>query len=448
MQAQRFWTRAYQRNIGKMIGVCYRYVGNRALAEDLAHDAFLKAIEKSESFRRLGSFEGWLMRLNLNNTLDYLRRQPQFQPIEEVEVPESAEMDDRWDEENHTLRADDFTEEDVLEALGKLPDKHRTVFNLYVFEDQKHTKIAELLQIGVRSSKRYLAEARVQLQHLLTDKHHHKKSSIMVLLLLISHRSHAVDRICVTKLKHLSLAPASPSPLGALQWATAPKPSAWLALSAAKAPAIATGVITTAVAGSVAVWQAQPSEPTIPHNPGLPVDTLRTQTIEPQQESDTISVVETLSTPSLQEDASKVSAPSISLTTEPSAESSTPSLSEEPRTTPPSSHHSLTIFLRHGYCGLADEQGNEVVPPLFSHIEPFDEYRSGWAMVDRFGFKGFVDSSGKEVVHPQYDEIGKFGFYRDGCALVRKGNFYGFIDLTGKEVVPVIHKREDLINHH
>ena len=48
MQAQQFWTRTYQKNIGKMIGVCYRYVGDRSVAEDLAHEAFLKAIEKSD----------------------------------------------------------------------------------------------------------------------------------------------------------------------------------------------------------------------------------------------------------------------------------------------------------------------------------------------------------------------------------------------------------------
>ena len=55
MQAKQFWTKAYQRNIGKMVGVCCRYVGDRAVAEDLAHEAFLKAIEKSGTYRRLGS---------------------------------------------------------------------------------------------------------------------------------------------------------------------------------------------------------------------------------------------------------------------------------------------------------------------------------------------------------------------------------------------------------
>ena len=59
MQAKQFWTKAYQRNIAKMVGMCCRYVGDRAVAEDLAHEAFLKAIEKSGTYRRLGSFDGW-----------------------------------------------------------------------------------------------------------------------------------------------------------------------------------------------------------------------------------------------------------------------------------------------------------------------------------------------------------------------------------------------------
>ena len=56
-----------------MVGMCCRYVGDRSVAEDLAHEAFLKAIEKSETYHHLGSFDGWLMRINLNTTLDYLR---------------------------------------------------------------------------------------------------------------------------------------------------------------------------------------------------------------------------------------------------------------------------------------------------------------------------------------------------------------------------------------
>lgn len=305
MQAQQFWTRTYQKNIGKMIGVCYRYVGDRSVAEDLAHEAFLKAIEKSDQYHNFGRFEAWLMRINLNNTLDYLRKQPYFQSVEEVEI-----YDDVQETEEEALPAADFTEQEILEAVCSLPEKQRTVFNLYVFEKQKHTQIAETLQIGVRSSKRYLSEARAQLQARLTNIHKRKKSLLMVLLPFIPHKAHAIDRLCRTKLQHLSVAPAQSSPLAGVNWVAAPKPSTWMVLSAAKVPAVATataGIAAVAVSGTLIVMQ--PAAPTEQHNTlstnemhnpiGVVVDTLET-------EGDTttcrnIPIVETRCTTSLQQ---------------------------------------------------------------------------------------------------------------------------------------------------
>ena len=263
MQAQQFWTRTYQKNIGKMIGVCYRYVGDRSVAEDLAHEAFLKAIEKSDQYHNFGRFEAWLMRINLNTTLDYLRKQPYFQSVEEVEI-----CDDVQETEEEALPAADFTEQEILEAVCSLPEKQRTVFNLYVFEKQKHTQIAETLQIGVRSSKRYLSEARAQLQARLTNIHKRKKSLLMLLVPFIPHKAHAIDSLCRTKLQHLSVAPAQSSPLAGVNWVAAPKPSVWMTLSAAKVPAIATataGIAAVAVSSTLIVMQ--PAAPTEQHNP-------------------------------------------------------------------------------------------------------------------------------------------------------------------------------------
>ena len=299
MQAQQFWTRTYQKNIGKMIGVCYRYVGDRSVAEDLAHEAFLKAIEKSEQYHNFGRFEAWLMRINLNNTLDYLRKQPYFQSVDEVEL-----RDDRTETEEEALPAADFTEQEILEAICALPDKHRAVFNLYVFEKQKHSQIAETLHIGERSSKRYLSEARTQLQVKLTNVHKRKKSLLMVLLPFIPHKAHAIDRLCRAKLQHLAFAPAQTSPLAVVNWVAAPKPGVWMTLSAAKVPAIATataGIAAAAVSGTLIVMQ--PAAPTEQHNPlstnemhnpiGMVVDTLETG-------MDT-TIVKTMCTSSLQQ---------------------------------------------------------------------------------------------------------------------------------------------------
>ncbi len=470
MQAKQFWTKAYQRNIAKMVGMCCRYVGDRAVAEDLAHEAFLKAIEKSGTYRRLGSFDGWLMRINLNTTMDYLRRQPQFLSMDDDTVgtqfiASASDVVETFHETSLPTGTDetcitesDLTESEILDAICALPDKQRTVFNLHVFENQSHAKIAESLQIGVRSSKRYLSEARAQLQIALNNLVRHKKSGLMILLPFLPWKTHAIDRLCRAKLKHLALSPAAPSPLSAVNWTAAPKPGVWMAVTAAKAPAIATGVVATAVTGSVVAWQAQPA----PTPTGqTPLETVVTTCVAADSaivNADT-AVVETqciaspatdsvetrhgtsLPEPPYPEQQVKGTESSVS----PLPETPVSNVVETFHETSLPSHHSLRKFERNGYYGLKDEKGNIMVYPKYTDIRPFDEYRTGWAMVEIFGFKGFVDSAGKEVVHPQYDEIGKFGLYRDGCALVRKGNFYGFIDTTGKEVVPVTHKKSELI---
>ncbi len=445
MRSQTFWERTYHRNIAKMIGVNLRYVGDRAVAEDLAHDAILKAIEKSGSYRHLGSFEGWLMRLNLNNTLDYLRRQPQFLSIDNAPHPVMNETC-----HDEPPQSDEFTESEILDAICALPERQRVVFNLYVFEKQTHKKIADKLQIGIRSSKRYLSEARTQLQQFLKDKQTTKKSGIMTILMMITRRSHAVDRLCLAKLSKLAVAPVTPSPLASLDWAAVPKSSLWLTLSAAKAPAIATGVVATAVTGSVIAWQAQPAPTPTGQTPQEMAVTTCVAADSAIVNADT-AVVETQCIASPATDSietrhgTSLQEPPYPQQQVKGTESSVSPLPATSGTSAPASNHSLRKFERNGYYGFQDEKGNIVVYPKYSDIQPFDEYRSGWAMVEIFGFKGFVDSSGKDVVPAQYDEVGRFGFYHDGWALVRKGNFYGFIDLSGKEVVPVTHKKRDLI---
>jgi RNA polymerase sigma factor (sigma-70 family) len=453
MQAKQFWTKAYQRNIGKMVGMCCRYVGDRSVAEDLAHEAFLKAIEKSETYHHLGSFEGWLMRINLNTTLDYLRRQPTFLSMDDVVetmCTSSLQTDADFATDKTRISPSDLSESEILDAVCALPDKQRTVFNLYVFENQSHAKIAETLQIGVRSSKRYLSEARAQLQQTLKDIVHHKETGLMILLPFLPWKSHAIDRLCRAKLKHLALSPAGPSPLSTLNWTAAPKPGVWMAVTAAKAPAVATGVVATAVTGSVVAWQAQPAQTPATPTPQETVVTTCVTTDTATVNADP-TVVETMCTSSLPTDPipdvethgraslQEPQNPEQQVKGTESSVSPLPATSGANTLAPVETGRapSLQKFERNGFYGLKDAHENVVVYPKYSDIQPFDEYRTGWAMVEIFGFKGFVDTTGKEVVAPQYDDIGKFGRYRASCALVQKGKFYGFIDTTGKEVVPV-----------
>ena len=441
MQTKQFWTRIYEKNIGKMVGVCYRYVGDRAVAEDLAHEAFLKAIEKSDSYRRLGGFENWLMRINLNTTLDYLRRQPQFVSFSEDDVVETrfiASLQDDTDSSEKQISASDLSESEILDAICALPERQRAVFNLYVFEKQNHSQIAETLKIGLRSSKRYLSEARTYLQNSLTKTIRHKKTGLMMLLPFFPRKTHAIDQLCRAKLSHLAIAPTQTTTLAAVNWAAMPKTSPWLVLSAAKVPAVATGVVATAVTGSVIAYQVKPAEPVTKEPSPAPVETRFIAS--PPNDTISVDTVETQIFASPQTEIEKDPEQQVKGT-----ESSVSPLPETSNANTPApvetrfiaSPHSLKKIERNGFYGLADEHDHVVVYPKYSDIQPFDIYKDGWAMVSVFGFEGFIDTTGREIVAPKYESIAPFNAHRPGLARVRIGKFYGYIDTNGVEVVPI-----------
>lgn len=161
MKKADFWAKQYRSHISKMVGVCYRYVGDWQEAEDLAQDAFLHAIEKSGTYHAWGSFEGWLKKIAVNEALMYLRNRPEM-----VEMDEGMAVEEASPEEPQEMQAA-FSQEELLDAIRKLPVKQRTVFNLYAVEHWSHKQIAKKLDVSVANSKVLLSRARAELQGML-----------------------------------------------------------------------------------------------------------------------------------------------------------------------------------------------------------------------------------------------------------------------------------------
>lgn len=164
MKKGEFWAEQYKRHIGKMMGACYRFVGDWQVAEDLAQDAFLRAIEKSGTYHAWGSFEGWLKKIAVNEALMYLRNRPEM-----VEIDEAMTVEEPLTDAPQGMEAK-FSQEELLELIGKLPVKQRTVFNLYAVEHYSHKEIAKTLNISVANSKVLLNRARGELQARLRAK--------------------------------------------------------------------------------------------------------------------------------------------------------------------------------------------------------------------------------------------------------------------------------------
>ncbi|MEZ0540826.1 RNA polymerase sigma factor [Fibrella arboris] len=147
---------AYEKYAGKMMSVCIRYVANQADAEDVLIEAFLRVFERISQFRGEGSFEGWIRRIMVTESLMFLRKHKSLR--QEIPLDDVLETPDyQWADE--TLQVDD-----LLRLVAQLPDGYRTIFNLYAIEGYSHAEIAALTGISEGTSKSQLSRARALLQ--------------------------------------------------------------------------------------------------------------------------------------------------------------------------------------------------------------------------------------------------------------------------------------------
>lgn len=109
-------------------------------ANDVLQNTFIKA------WNNLGSFEGrsqlstWLYRIAVNEALDFLRKQKLRQAVssdEDASVASRLMADSYFD--------GDETQAQLLEAVAKLPDVQRTVFNLKYFDEMKYSEMSKVL---------------------------------------------------------------------------------------------------------------------------------------------------------------------------------------------------------------------------------------------------------------------------------------------------------------
>lgn len=218
--AKQFWENAYQGNIGRLIGICYRYTRNYQLSEDLAHDAFLKAIDKSGTFTGSGQFEAWLRRIVVNHALQYLRdrkKEPQL-----VESMPDLMYQEPKDDNIHPIKSMGFTIAELIDTIDQLPEHHRLVFNLYVLEEFTHAQIGEELGISEGTSKSHLARARKKLQHLLTQKaeesQNEKERKKALILLLAGDADENTDQMFRDCFDDFSIPPRHPLSLESVQF--------------------------------------------------------------------------------------------------------------------------------------------------------------------------------------------------------------------------------------
>ena len=125
-----------------------RMTGDRAAAEDLVQDIFIRILKYRATFRDGGSFETWLYRIARNARADYFRRRTQLEPLEDavLDVPTPQPGPAR------RLEADRERER-LRRALMQLREDKRELLVLARYQDMKYEQIADILGIDIGAVK-------------------------------------------------------------------------------------------------------------------------------------------------------------------------------------------------------------------------------------------------------------------------------------------------------
>ncbi len=151
----------YEKYAGKMLAICRRYTGNLPDAEDLLQEGFIVVFDKIPQYRFQGSFEGWLRRIFVNHSLQFLRKKIRMYSLSHLHIV----ADDDFQE--NTNKVEDLSLQEILDFIDQLPEGYKLVFNLYVLDGYSHQEVAETLNISVGTSKSQLARAKRKLRLLL-----------------------------------------------------------------------------------------------------------------------------------------------------------------------------------------------------------------------------------------------------------------------------------------
>jgi RNA polymerase sigma-70 factor (ECF subfamily) len=147
-----------------VFNVCYRLMGERRAAEDMAQEAFIRAHMRLHTFDVSRPFGPWMRRVAANMCLNRLAvHAPPAVPLDdERDTPDSAESARPETVLEQTERA-----EAVRAALLALPAHYRAVIELRHFHELSYDDIAAQLHLPVSDVKSHLFRARQRLAKIL-----------------------------------------------------------------------------------------------------------------------------------------------------------------------------------------------------------------------------------------------------------------------------------------
>ena len=154
------------------VNFIFRFVRDRALAEDLAQEGFLRVYQRLNTFDPGRKFSSWFFQVLRNITIDYLRvhRLPTSSLDDLAEAGNQGAVVDRDSASPEQLAGQSELATAMSAALSRIRPEYREVVVLRYQEGLTQPEIAEILGLPSGTVKTYLHRARKELAGILEEQ--------------------------------------------------------------------------------------------------------------------------------------------------------------------------------------------------------------------------------------------------------------------------------------
>jgi RNA polymerase sigma-70 factor (ECF subfamily) len=164
------WEDLVRLHTRQVYGLCFRFTGSGAHAQDLTQEVFLRVFRTLRTFRAAeGSFGAWLARVTRNLLIDHYRRNRQERVTDSIEdqLPMLEEAGASASPRPDRALAGREASEALQATLQRLSPELREAVILRDLQEMEYREIAQVLAIPEGTVKSRINRGRAELARLL-----------------------------------------------------------------------------------------------------------------------------------------------------------------------------------------------------------------------------------------------------------------------------------------
>jgi len=167
--------RRYERPVFALV---YRMVRDRALAEDLSQETFIKVLNALASYNPDYKFSSWIFKIANNAAIDHIRKKDldtlSLDGAPDADTPDAIKATQLQIGTGGESPLDEVASKElgsaIERAIAKLRPEYRACILLRFVEGYSYEEIADVMEIPLGTVKTYIHRARNELREHLADR--------------------------------------------------------------------------------------------------------------------------------------------------------------------------------------------------------------------------------------------------------------------------------------